>query len=181
MLLDVFHKKTQAPVQFADRGVALDSAEIFESPFVYFTGQMAFTLTEAERQNMRRYLARGGVIFAEATCGRSSFDQAFRRELRQILPGRELEKLSADHLIYQFPNKINSVQPRLALARQLKVDGRIAPVLYGIELDGQLSVIYSPFDLSGGWALAQGPYNQGIEANDALAMGVNILSYVLTQ
>jgi len=42
-------------------------------------------------------------------------------------------------------------------------------------------VIYSAFDLSGGWALAQGPYDYGLMHEDALALGVNILAYALMQ
>ena len=47
--------------------------------------------------------------------------------------------------------------------------------------DGTLAVIYSPYDLAGGWAMGQGPYNAGILPNDALAMGVNIMSHILLQ
>jgi hypothetical protein len=42
-------------------------------------------------------------------------------------------------------------------------------------------VIYSPYDLSSGWALATAPYDYGIVQEDALALGVNVLSYALMQ
>lgn len=181
MLLNVFHEKTQTPVHFSDQAVDLDSPRLFDYPLVYLTGTMTFSLTPAQRSNLRRYLSHGGILFAEACDGRPSFDRAFRRELRQVLPEVKLERLSAKNLIFQYPHRISTVQPRPALAHRLKQSGRIPPLLYGAKLNGQLAVIYSPFDLSGGWSLSQDPYNQGITDNDALAMGVNILAYSLLQ
>lgn len=181
MLLNVFHSKTQAPVHFESMEVDLDSPRLFDAPFVYLTGQMDFNLTEGQRANLRRYLANGGVLFCDATCGRPSFDTAFRRELRQVLPEATLERIPTSHLLFQYPNAISGVTPRLALAHRLQTKGKMEPLLYGISIKDHLAVIYSPFDLSGGWAMAQGPYNEGLEANDSLALGVNILSYLLTQ
>jgi hypothetical protein len=42
-------------------------------------------------------------------------------------------------------------------------------------------VIYSPHGLSCGWELAQCPYCCGISSQDALALGVNVLSYAVMQ
>ncbi len=181
MLLNLFHEKTTTPVRFEGTEVDLDSGELFTVPFVYLTGQMDFQLTEAERAGLRRYLSRGGVLFAEATCGRPSSDLAFRREMQAILPEAPLKRIPEDHLLFRFPNAITAVTPRPALAARLNSADKMNPLLYGASVDGHLAVIYSPFDLSGGWSLSQGPYNAGIAANDALALGVNVLSYVLTQ
>lgn len=181
MLLNVFHEKTTAPVRFESLAVDLDSKALFEVPFVYLTGQMDFQLTPEQRAGLQRYLLRGGILFAEATAGRPTFDRAFRRELKQILPEAALTRLPTDHLIYRFPNTVQQVAPRPALAARLQVSGPLPPVLYGATVNGHLAVIYSPYDLSGGWSLAEGPYNEGIQANDALALGVNILTYALTQ
>ena len=54
-------------------------------------------------------------------------------------------------------------------------------MLYGIIIDARAAVIYSPFDLSAGWALAHAPYSCGVQHEDALALGVNILAYALMQ
>lgn len=179
MLLNVFHSQTRTPVRFEEQTVALDSARLFELPVIYLTGQMPFELTPTERQNLRNYLIRGGVLIADACCGRPSFDESFRHELQRVLPNARLERLPEQHRIFQFPHHISKVVPRPALARRLNAHGKIKPLLYGVTIDGRLAVIYSPYDLSGGWALAQGPYNQGIESTDALGLGVNILANVL--
>jgi len=179
MLLNVFHSQTQTPVRFAEETVDLTSSRLLELPLLYLTGTTGFVLTEAELQGLRTFLQRGGVLLGEASCGRTSFDEAFRREMGRVLPGQELKRLSPDHVIFQFPNTLDRVMPRPALARRLNSTGEIPPLLYGVMVEDRLSVIYSPYDLSGGWALAHGPYNEGLASDGALALGVNILWYAL--
>ncbi len=181
MLLNAFHEQTETPVRFDRQELALDSSRLFDAPFLYLTGHQDFTLNERERQNLRQYLLRGGTLLAESCCGREAFDLAFRREIGEVLGGTELERLPAGHPIFAYPNQLQSVQPRPALARQLGADGRISPVLYGVNVEGRLAVIYSPFGLACGWELAECPYCKGIEAPDALALGINILTCIIMQ
>ncbi len=180
MLLQTFHDETQTPVRFSSDTVSLDSEELFQSPLVYMTGHHGFSLSAAERQNLRKYLKNGGILFAEACCGRSSFDQAFRREIRKVLNGQKLQQLPPDHSIFHFPEETAQTQPRPALARSLESGDSVPPFLKGIKIDGHLGVIYAPYGLACGWELAQCPYCRGIKSEDALALGVNILSYATT-
>ncbi len=181
MLLNTFHEKTKAPVRYERKTVDIAGKKLFDAPFIYFTGHNDFALTEQERSNLASYISRGGIVFAEACCGRAAFDQAFRQELKGILPGSKLEVLPNEHIIFRFPNVIEGVVPRPPLARQLGVEGKIQPRLEAISLDGHIAVLYSPWGLSCGWEMAQCPYCRGIESNDSLALGVNILSHILMQ
>lgn len=179
MLLNQFHATTGTPVSFELKEVRLDNAAIFEMPFLYLTGTTDFTLSDAERLNLRRFLANGGVLFAEAAEGRRSFDQAFRQELAAVLPGRTLQPLPKNHSLYREPQTLNTVKARNALAVQRGNQPDVAPELFGIELNGTLQVIYCPYDLSAGWERAIAPYALGYEAKDATALGVNVLFYAL--
>ncbi len=181
MLLNVFHEQTKTPVRFALNEVTLDSPKVFELPFLYMTGHQNFTLTDAERAGLRQYLQRGGLIVAEACCGRESFDIAFRREVRSAIANVEFVPLPATHPLLQFPNKIDSVQPRPALAQKLGQNGKMTPRLYGVTIDGHLAVIYTPDGLSCGWELGECPYCRGLAAPDAISLGVNVLSYAVMQ
>ncbi|MCX7824701.1 MAG: DUF4159 domain-containing protein, partial [Verrucomicrobiae bacterium] len=116
MLLNQFHAVSGTPVSFELREVSLDDSKLFETPFLYITGTTDFTLSEQERSNLRRFLANGGVLFAEAGEGRPSFDQAFRKEMAQVLPGRALAQLPAGHSIFREPLAVPSVKARAALA-----------------------------------------------------------------
>ena len=122
----------------------------------------------------------GGVLFAEASEGRPSFDTGFREEMAKVLPASPLTALPANHSIFKQPNPIASVKARPALAALSNNQTELAPELYGIDLNGSLAVIYSPHDLSTGWERALAPYAMGYEAPDSIAIGVNILYYAIT-
>ncbi len=92
MLLNQFHAATGTPVSFELRDVSLDDSSIFEMPFLFIAGTTDFTLSDNERANLRQFLMNGGVLFAEASEGRPSFDIAFREEMAKVLPGRRLPR-----------------------------------------------------------------------------------------
>ncbi len=181
MLLNAFNDQTKAPVRFHTETVTLDSPRLFDMPFIYLTGHQPFVLSPQERAGLRQYLLRGGVLLAESCCGREAFDRSFRREIRLVLNGQRLEKIPESHPLYLYPNRVTAVQPRPALARVLHAKGKVQPDLYGASVNGHLAVIYAPYGLACGWELAQCPYCHGIAPTDALALGVNILSYALMQ
>ena len=175
MLLNQFHTTTGAPVSFELRDVSLKDSSVFECPFLYLTGTTDFQFTETERANLRRFLTNGGVLFAEASEGRTTFDAAFRAEMAQILPGRQLGPLTATHALFQQPKPITKVKARPALALKKGNQIELSPEMYGIEVNGTMAVIYSPYDLSAGWERAVAPYAVGYEAADSTALGVNVL------
>jgi hypothetical protein len=179
MLLNQFHTMTGTPVSFELKEVGLNDQAIFEMPFLYLTGTTDFSLNDQERSNLRRFLMNGGVLFAEASEGRPSFDAAFRQEMGAVLPGRSLERLPANHAVLSEPMSLNAVKARSALAAKRGNQVEMAPEVYGINVNGTLGVIYTPHDLSAGWERAIAPYALGYEAPDATALGVNVLFYAL--
>ncbi len=181
MLLNVFHEQTKIPVRFAQEEAAFTSKKLSEIPLLYMTGHEVFVLTPAERDGLREYLRRGGTLLAEACCGREGFDAALRREIAAAFPDAALAPIPAGHMIFQYPNALAAVQPRPALAAKLKAAGKVPPRLLGLSLNGHLAVIYSPDGLACGWELAECPYCRGVASQDALALGVNIFSHVMTQ
>ena len=181
MLLNSFHDQTKTPVRFLREEIALDSPRLFDVPFIYITGHQDFELTSQERAGLRQFLLRGGVLLAEACCGREAFDRSFRREMKSVLNGQGLDRIPSSHPLFVFPNQVKGVQPRPALARKLGVKGKVVPEVFGVNVGGHLGVIYSPRGLACGWELAQCPYCGGVASTDALALGVNMLSYALMQ
>ncbi|XHR29263.1 MAG: DUF4159 domain-containing protein [Chthoniobacteraceae bacterium] len=180
MLLNQFHTATGTPVSFDLRDVALTDPAIFEMPFLFMTGTTDFSLTEAEINALRRFLNNGGVLLVEAGEGRATFDGAFRSLIAKVLPGKPLTPLPAGHEIYTKPLNASVVKARAALAVKRDNKLELPPELYGVELNGTLSVIYTPNDLSAGWEQAPAPYALGYEAKDATALGVNVLYYAVT-
>lgn len=180
MLLNSFYEQTKTPVRFETDEISLESPRLFDVPFIYLTGHQNFEFTVSERANLKQYLLRGGVLLAEACCGRETFDVAFRREINKTI-GSELDRIQTDSPLYLFPNNVQSISPSPALLNRMKTTGKIQPNLFGYQINGTFSIIYSPNGICCGWELAQCPYCKGYQNSDSLALGVNILSYVITQ
>jgi len=181
MLLGELNKVTGTQVSFEIKQVTLDDPAIFELPFLYLSGTTDFTLTPEEVANLKRYLGNGGVLLAEASEGRDSFDKAFRREIAKVLPQAPLQPFKPGSPVFSSPRQITSarVRPALAAARGNQVE--IAPELLGIELDGGVAVVYSPYDLGAGWEKALAPYALGYEPSTATDLGINIFCQALTR
>lgn len=179
MLLDTFHQRTSVPVQMAVREVRLTDPSLFNLPFLYMAGHEEFQLTEAERMALRRYLENGGFLFAEACCGRRQFDQAFRAEMRRVLPEAVLTPVSPASSLYVEPNPVKRIGVTPLLAGQL---GRlmIEPRLEGVELQNHYAVVYSPYGMAGGWEMSQNPYALGYTDGESIRLGQNILMYAVT-
>ncbi len=181
MLLRKFNEATGAPVSFEWREVVLTDASMFETPMLYLTGTTDFTLGENERANLRQFLMKGGVLFAEAGDGRSTFDSAFRAEMAKVLPDHPLLPVPATASLLHQPNEVGTVKVRPALAAQLDKRATTTPELFAAEINGATAVIYCPRDLSAGWEQAPAPYAIGYEAADSTALGVNILFHALVR
>ena len=173
MLLNQFHLLTGAPVSFDLADVKLTDPAIFDMPILYLTGTTDFQLSDAERAGLRQFLLKGGVLLAEASEGRASFDAGFRAEMARVLPGQPLTRLPATIASFVGPMNLTSVKARPALAVREGNRTDLPPELDGINVNGALGVIYSPNDLSAGWERAVAPYAVGYEAQDATALGVS--------
>jgi len=181
VLLQQFNQRTDIPVKFARREVRLSDPRIFNSPLVYMTGHEAFTLSPEEMAGLREYLAKGGLLFAEACCGRPAFDRAFRDVMAKVLPGQALKPIPVKQPLFSIPNAIAKLEVTPALCAQAGNRSSIEPELLGVETDGHYSVIYSPYGLAGGWELSPNPYAFGYTDSGAIALGENILMYAITQ
>ena len=79
---------------------------LFEFPLVIMTGEGAFDLPDAERENLRRYIERGGFLLASAGCSSPDWDRSFRRN-GKIFPDHALEALKFDHPLFHTVYDIN--------------------------------------------------------------------------
>jgi hypothetical protein len=162
------------------RTITLSDPNLFFCPFLYMAGKYEFEpFTPQEREILRRYLTFGGFLFVEDTMGARGFgfDQAFRKEIKQILPQYELKRLPPDHSIYQSFYLIGNIGGRQ----------KVNPYLEGITVDSWTPVIYSQNDLSGAWSrdkfgrwINECVPGAEIQRSSAFKMGINIIVYSLT-
>ena len=177
-LLKHLAENTTVEVQFKKENVDLRSIDAFAHPILYMTGHNDFTLADEEVNNLRRYLAAGGVLVANACCGRKSFDTAFRREIARVLPDQKLDRVAAEHPVYRSVFPIQKVDYTPLVLHEHP--GLNRPTLEGVSIENQLRVIYSPYGLVNGWSGAPNPYDRGYQDSDALRLGINILVYSMT-
>jgi Domain of unknown function (DUF4159) len=122
------------------KALPLDSDELLSTrpPFIFLTGTRDFVLTEKEVENLRHYIRLGGAIWGDSSVPgeRSAFDNAFRREMRRVMPdgGQQFEDLPADHTVFTggyFP-KVKSLPSGINHYRQpvsvLRWNGEIAVI-----------------------------------------------------
>jgi hypothetical protein len=152
--------------------VEVGSAELFSYPFVHMTGHGNVAFSEAEAENLRKYLLSGGFLHIDDNYG---LDKYIRNEMKKVFPELEFVELPFSHPIYQqkykFPNGLPKIHEH---------DNK-PPQGFGLIYQGRLVCFYTyECDLGNGWEDKE-VYNDPDEKHQAaLRMGANILSYALT-
>lgn len=146
--------------------------------FLYLAGLDDFHLDAAAVSALKKFFESGGTLLINNGLGMQGFDTAVRRELKKILPASDLSPVPPTHPIFSTINKITEAESTpAALTRK---PGLKAPYLEGISLNGDLKVIYSPFDLEAGWQGMDHPLAKAYEPESAMKLGVNVIMYAMT-
>lgn len=178
-LLKTIDQTTTLHVQFKRVPVDPEKSDIFSFPVLLMTGQRDFSFSPETRKRLRQYLDRGGTLIADDVIGSTEFDTAFKKQIREIYPDRELSPLPLDHPLFTFVNDVRSVHLSPLAAQEIGADA-VPPLLQVIQKDGQIQVIYSHLSMSAGWEQLPRAYNRGYADEDALKLGVNIFMYAVS-
>ncbi len=165
------------------------SGSLYEYPIVFVHGRRDFRWTAAERKALADFLANGGFVFADSICASPEFAQAFRREMSAILPGERVERIPPHHPLFSTEyggfdlSRVTLNDPKLRRdddrleTRQTK----ITPLLEGIQYDGRLAVVFSPYDISCALESSASLDCKGYVRTDAAKIGTNIILFALQQ
>lgn len=184
--------------------VALDDPLIFKCPMVYLADAGTIGFREAEVENLRSYLTKGGFIWADDFWGSAAWDQ-WESEIRRVLPsGRfPMRDLPSDHPIFRMLYSIEGgiwQQPHAEFwygysdgegevvvppgSTSERGDDSRTPTIRGIEDERGQVVVLSTHntDIGDGWEREQAEYREYVETFSArsYALGVNIFLYALT-
>ncbi len=190
-LLMKLRRYTAIRVNLKRVAVDAEQDDLSSYPFLYLTGLDDFSFSPEAVTALRRYLQFGGVLLINNGMGLSTFDRAVRRELAKILPEVELELIPANHHLYNSLLTIKEVRyspvvaknkppPAAGLIKPSVAGLKNQPYLLGATIDGDLRVLYSPYDLEAGWLDAYYPLIRGYEPIYAQQLGLNIITYVMT-
>jgi hypothetical protein len=152
-------------------------------------GRRAFRFSATERKALKDYLDRGGFLFGDAICANQQFAESLRQELKQLYPEAQFTRIPATHPLFTAEFQGFNLSTVTLRDPQIRTEDdpltaklvQAAPLLEGLEIDGRIAVILSPYDLS--CALEKGASLdcKGYIPADAARIGVNVLLYALAQ
>ena len=173
-LIEFCNKNLNTNFAPQDATVEVGSAELFNYPFVYLTGHGNVVFSDAEAQNLRKYLSGGGFLHIDDNYG---LDKFIRKEMKKVFPELSFVELPPNHALYQqkfkFPNGLPKIHEH---------DGK-SPQGLALIREGKVICYYTfECDLGNGWE-DFGTYPEDTEDKrlNALKMGANLVQYALTQ
>lgn len=151
--------------------VDVGSIEIFNYPLVHMTGHGNVIFSNAEAENLRKYLIAGGFLHISDNYG---MDKFIRTELKKVFPELDLVELPFNHPIYHQRYNSDKGLPKIH-----EHDNK-APQGFGLIYKGRLVCFYDyECDLGDGWE-SPDVHKDSPEAREkALKMGANIISFAL--
>ena len=188
-LLMMMKERAKLRISSERRMLTATDPSLVEYPLAYIHGRRKFRWSQAERAALEAYLARGGVIVADAICASDEFATAFRQEMQAVAGGATWKKLRPGHPIFSNAyhgydlSTVTRREPEQRAAGQPMTTRSIdaAPVLEVLEIEGRLAVIFSPFDISCAMENTPSLECKGYIKEDAAKIGVNVLLYGLQQ
>jgi len=152
--------------------VEVGSPEIFDLPFIHMTGHGNVVFSQAEAENLRKYLISGGFLHIDDNYG---MDKFIRIELKKVFPELELIELPFSHPVYHQKYDFAKGLPKIH-----EHDNK-PPQGFGIVYEGRLVCFYSyESDLGNGWE-DQSIHNDPEEIRQkALKMGANLIIFAFT-
>ncbi|MFB9861943.1 DUF4159 domain-containing protein [Rufibacter immobilis] len=171
-LISFCNRELKTNIAPREEEVEPGSPELLDYPFVHMTGHGNVIFTEAEAQNLRKYLMGGGFLHIDDNYG---LDKFARREMKKVFPELDFVELPFNHPVYHqkfdFPRGLPKIHEH---------DNK-SPQGFGIIYQGRLVCYYSyECDLGNGWE-DQSVHNDPVEKHQAaLRMGANLISYSLT-
>ena len=188
-LLETAARELNVRAGVEKRELNITDQALFDYPLVFMHGRNSFHLTDAERKQLKTYVQRGGMVFADAICASRSFAEAFRREMEAIFPDQPLEPIPKEHPL--FTRAFGGFDLSTVTRRDPQARGRneplqdilrrVSPELEGVRIGDRFGVIFSRYDLSCALEKRDSLECQGYVREDAARIGMNVLLYSLQQ
>jgi len=170
------------------RELTFADPNVFQHPILYMHGRNRFAMNNDEKKQLREYLDRGGVLFADSCCGAKPFDKSFREFMQAVFPDKKFERIAVNHELFteKYGHDIRKLRRRMqeavgeTAASSMNVR-EVDPLLEGIEIDGRLAVIYSKYDISCALERQSAGNCEGYLPEDAVKLATNIVLYASLQ
>lgn len=169
--LEFVRDNSPFPVDTLERQVKITDPDLFQYPFLFATGHGTVEFSPEEKERLRTYLLAGGFLFVNDSYGMKA---KFLEVMGGLFPEREVVELPFDHPIYHsfydFPNGPPKIHEH----------DNEAPRGYALIINGRVVVYFLvESDVGDGWEDPQVHNDPPEKRDEALRMGLNILSYAL--
>ncbi len=187
-LLKSLNDRTGILTSTKRKDFAVTDDNIFQYPILYMHGRSSFQLGEQEREQLKTYLSRGGVLFADSCCGAKPFDQSFRVLMKQLYPEAPVKRIPIEHELFSTDVGFDIRQVRRRGIQAEAADAtletnvtKVEPFLEGVEIDGRYAVIYSKYDISCAMERQSNVACSGYISEDAFRIAINVVRYTMLQ
>jgi hypothetical protein len=152
-------------------------------------GRKDFRFTPEQLKHLQFNLKNGGLLLADACCGKEAFDKAFRQFILDLFPAAafpdekegRLVPIPADDVLYSADvngEQLGTDKIQLRLRRG-EAPQPSAPRLEGVKIKGRWVVIYSPYDIGCALENHQAADCIGYTHDSALKLGRAAVLYQL--
>lgn len=188
-LLETINSQIEIRLSTEQRLISLADAELYDYPIAFIHGRRDFRLTPIERKALGTYLKRGGFLFGDAICASPQFASAFRREVKAALPEAEFVRIPATHPLFTKEYRGYDASTVTLRDPQIRTEddplkaklSKVKPFLEGVEIDGRLAIVFSPYDISCAMENHASMECKGYIRADAARLCVNIVLFALLQ
>ena len=179
VVIDSLARHTSLEVSPAGINVPLESAELFEFPFLYLTGHLPVRFSGAERANLGKFVERGGFVFVDDHNHdiNGVFHRTVTEEITRIFG--PLRQVPNDHPIYRAFFTFEDGPPATNHEMNGWGDNLVHEHLQGIMRGDRIDVLYSNKDYSSEWSMH--PESKRFMEVDPSRFAVNIVVYALTR
>ena len=177
-VLDSVARYTSVAVEPAGVIVPLSSSDLFRYPFAWLTGHLPVRFSTQERDNLRAYVNRGGLLVVDDH--NHDIDGAFHKSVTEEITRSvgALEALPSDHELYRAFFQFDG-PPTTSHELNGWGDNLIHRELHAVVRDGRIGVLYSNKDYSSEWNYH--PENKRFLSVDNTKFAVNMVVYALTR
>ena len=178
-LIDTVARYTSIPVMPRGVIVALSSEDLYRYPFVWLTGHLPVRFTSQERDRLRTYLERGGLLFVDDH--NHDIDGAFHKTATEEITrtAGPLVQLPNDHALYRCFFQYPEGPPTTSHELNGWGDNLVHKHLQAVMRGDRIAVLYSNKDYSSEWNFH--PESKKFMSVDNTRFFVNMLVYALTR
>ena len=161
--------------------ISAGSDDLLAFPFLFMTGHKLVRFSSKEREQLKRFVEHGGLLFSD-DCNHDVnglYARSFEEEMRVVFGERgALAKLPNAHPIYRSFFKFENGPPQTSHELNGWGDELVHDYLRGVETRGRLGVLYSNKDYGCEWDYDW--RNKRFQREDNTKFAVNVVVYTMT-